>query len=163
MAFYFRIKIACFRSNEVESKTVKHFRQKGGGCPQHSFISQNRETRQGLSQVLPGECPYQLDRSIPYQVDIQVASTTKYHSEASGVQQVVINVSDNTFVKIFLEDHADSIDRLTNVGTRSAGHDDSDGEDSSKSRGIDSPLELTLTLEEHCGAVTSYGRSGRLA
>ncbi|KAF9382831.1 hypothetical protein CPB97_006903, partial [Podila verticillata] len=48
---------------------------------------------------------------------------------SSGVQQVVINVDENNFGKIFPEDHVEFIDRLENVGKRSVADDDSDGED----------------------------------
>lgn len=51
---------------------------------------------------------------------------------ARGVQQVVINVGDNNYGDIFPKDHVEFIDRLKNVGKRSAGNDDSDGEDRSK-------------------------------
>ncbi|KAI9234800.1 MAG: hypothetical protein BYD32DRAFT_438885 [Podila humilis] len=49
--------------------------------------------------------------------------------DASGLWQVVINVGDNNFGDIFPKDHVEFIDRLKDVGKRSAGDDDNDGED----------------------------------
>lgn len=84
--------------------------------------------------MLPKQHLHQHDRHVPYEVDFQAASTTKYHPEAIGVQQVVINVSDNNLVKNFPEEHVEFIDRLKNVRRSSAGDDDSDGEDRSKNQ-----------------------------
>ncbi|KAI8595060.1 hypothetical protein EDD21DRAFT_425759 [Dissophora ornata] len=52
--------------------------------------------------------------------------------DASGVQQVVINVSDNNFGEIFPKDHVEFIDRLKNTGKRSVGDVDGDDDDRSK-------------------------------
>lgn len=49
--------------------------------------------------------------------------------DTSGVQQVVINIGDNNFSKIFPEEHVEFIDRIKNVGKRSAeGDNDDDGD-----------------------------------
>ncbi|KAG9319051.1 hypothetical protein KVV02_002114 [Mortierella alpina] len=52
--------------------------------------------------------------------------------DCSGVQQVVINVSDNNFGDIFPQEHVEFIDRLKNARKRSADNDDSNDEDCSK-------------------------------
>lgn len=65
-------------------------------------------------------------------MELQVASTSDLPKVTSGVQQVVINVGNDNFGEIFPKDHVEFIDRLKNVGKRSAGDDDSDGEDRSK-------------------------------
>ncbi|KAF9109972.1 hypothetical protein BGX30_008176, partial [Mortierella sp. GBA39] len=50
--------------------------------------------------------------------------------DPSGVQQVVINISDDNFGDIFPQEHVEFIDRLKNAGKRSAGdEDDNGGED----------------------------------
>ncbi|KAF9307709.1 hypothetical protein BG003_000340 [Podila horticola] len=49
--------------------------------------------------------------------------------DASDVQQVVINIGDNNFSKIFPEEHVEFIDRLKNVRKRSAEDDNGDGDD----------------------------------
>ncbi|KAF9271747.1 hypothetical protein BGZ88_005674, partial [Linnemannia elongata] len=49
--------------------------------------------------------------------------------DASGLQQVVIRVSENNFGKIFPKEHVQFIDRLKNVGKRPADDDISDDED----------------------------------
>jgi hypothetical protein len=64
-------------------------------------------------------------------MDRQAASTLRTPKGPSGVQQVVINVSDNNFGDIFLE-HVEFIDRLKNARKRSADDDDSNDEDCSK-------------------------------
>ncbi|KAF9556636.1 H(+)-transporting V1 sector ATPase subunit A [Mortierella alpina] len=52
--------------------------------------------------------------------------------DSSGVQQVVINVSDNNFGDIFPHEHVEFIDQLKNARKRSADNDDSNDEDCSK-------------------------------
>ncbi|KAK3806213.1 MAG: hypothetical protein J3R72DRAFT_499657 [Linnemannia gamsii] len=52
--------------------------------------------------------------------------------DPSGVQQVVINISDNNFSDIFPQEHVEFIDRLKNARKRSADDDDSNDEDCSK-------------------------------
>ncbi|KAF9085402.1 hypothetical protein BGX29_001963 [Mortierella sp. GBA35] len=52
--------------------------------------------------------------------------------DASGVQQVVINVGDNNFGEIFPKEHVEFIDRLKNAGKRSVADDDDDGGDRTK-------------------------------
>ncbi|KAI8597290.1 hypothetical protein EDD21DRAFT_385818 [Dissophora ornata] len=52
--------------------------------------------------------------------------------DPSGVQQVVINVSDDNFGNIFPQEHVEFIDRLKNARKRSANDDDSNDEDCSK-------------------------------
>ncbi|KAF9974931.1 hypothetical protein BGZ75_000671 [Mortierella antarctica] len=52
--------------------------------------------------------------------------------DSSGVQQVVINVSDNNFGDIFPQEHVEFINRLKNARKRSADNDDSNDEDCSK-------------------------------
>lgn len=54
--------------------------------------------------------------------------------DPSGVQQVVINVSDNNFGVIFPQEHVEFIDRLKNARKRSADDDDSNDEDCSKKK-----------------------------
>ncbi|KAH7028688.1 hypothetical protein BKA57DRAFT_511480 [Linnemannia elongata] len=54
--------------------------------------------------------------------------------DPSGVQQVVINVSDNNFGVIFPQEHVEFIDRLKNARKRSADDDDSNDEDFKKQR-----------------------------
>ncbi|KAG9065969.1 hypothetical protein KI688_002266 [Linnemannia hyalina] len=50
----------------------------------------------------------------------------------SGVQKVVINISDDYFSDIFLQEHVEFIDRLKNARKRSVDDDDSNDEDCSK-------------------------------
>ncbi|OAQ22280.1 hypothetical protein K457DRAFT_1825616 [Linnemannia elongata AG-77] len=52
--------------------------------------------------------------------------------DSSGVQQVVINVSDNNFGVIFPQEHVEFIDRLKNARKRSVEDNDSNDEDCSK-------------------------------
>jgi hypothetical protein len=52
--------------------------------------------------------------------------------DPSGVQQVVINVSDDNFGDIFPQEHVEFIDRLKNARKRSADDDDSNDEACSK-------------------------------
>ncbi|KAI1302691.1 hypothetical protein EDD11_005567 [Mortierella claussenii] len=52
--------------------------------------------------------------------------------DVSGVQQVVVNISDNNFGEIFPEEHVKFIDRLKNLGKRSAIDDEYDEDDRSK-------------------------------
>ncbi|KAG0085988.1 hypothetical protein BGZ93_000347 [Podila epicladia] len=52
--------------------------------------------------------------------------------DTSGVQQVVTNIGDYNFGDIFPREHVEFIDRLKNVGKRSAKTDDDDGEDRTK-------------------------------
>ncbi|KAF9381047.1 hypothetical protein CPB97_007977 [Podila verticillata] len=52
--------------------------------------------------------------------------------DASGVQQVVINVGDSNFGEIFPKEHVEFIDRLKIVGKRSAEDDNGDGDGRSK-------------------------------
>ncbi|KAF9325121.1 hypothetical protein BG006_011376 [Podila minutissima] len=52
--------------------------------------------------------------------------------DPSGVQQVVINISDDNFGDIFPQEHVEFIDRLKNARKRSADDDDSNDEDCSK-------------------------------
>ncbi|KAG0060267.1 hypothetical protein BGZ89_012410 [Linnemannia elongata] len=52
--------------------------------------------------------------------------------DSSGVQQVVINVSDENFGDIFPKEHVEFIDRLKNARKRSAEDNDSNDEDCSK-------------------------------
>ncbi|KAG0216205.1 hypothetical protein BGX31_000650, partial [Mortierella sp. GBA43] len=52
--------------------------------------------------------------------------------DPSGVQQVVINVSDDNFGDIFPKDHVEFIDRLKNARKRSADDDDTNVEDCPK-------------------------------
>jgi len=50
----------------------------------------------------------------------------------SGVQQVVINVGDDNFGDVFPREHVEFIERLKNVGKRSAENGDDDGDDRTK-------------------------------
>ncbi|KAG0379002.1 hypothetical protein BGX24_002040, partial [Mortierella sp. AD032] len=52
--------------------------------------------------------------------------------DPSGVQQVVINVSDDNFSDIFLKEHVEFIDRLKNARKHSTDDDDSNDEDYSR-------------------------------
>ncbi|KAF9125289.1 hypothetical protein BGW39_007526 [Mortierella sp. 14UC] len=52
--------------------------------------------------------------------------------DSSGIQQIVINISDGNFSDIFLKEHLEFIDRLKNARKRSADDDDSNDEDCSK-------------------------------
>ncbi|KAG0329172.1 hypothetical protein BG000_000169 [Podila horticola] len=54
--------------------------------------------------------------------------------DPSGVQQVVINISDDNFGDIFPQEHVEFIDRLKNARKRSADDDDSNDEDYSKKK-----------------------------
>jgi len=54
--------------------------------------------------------------------------------DPSGVQQVVINISDNNFGEIFPQEHVEFIDRLKNARKRSADDDDSDDDQTKKKR-----------------------------
>lgn len=54
--------------------------------------------------------------------------------DPSGVQQVVINISDDNFGDIFPQEHVEFIDRLKNARKRSADDDDSNDEDCSKNK-----------------------------
>ncbi|KAF9313099.1 hypothetical protein BG006_004221, partial [Podila minutissima] len=55
--------------------------------------------------------------------------------DPSGVQQVVINVSDDNFGDIFPKEHVEFIDRLKNVGKRPAEDDDYNDDRTEKQRG----------------------------
>lgn len=48
--------------------------------------------------------------------------------DASGAQQVVINIGENDFSKIFLMGHVEFIDKLKNVGRRYTEDDDGNGD-----------------------------------
>ncbi|KAF9340932.1 hypothetical protein BGZ91_011754 [Linnemannia elongata] len=52
--------------------------------------------------------------------------------DPSGVQQVVINVSDANFSDIFTQEHVEFIDQLKNALKRSADDNDSNDEDCSE-------------------------------
>ncbi|KAG9062119.1 hypothetical protein KI688_006845 [Linnemannia hyalina] len=77
-------------------------------------------------------------------ISMIVAYPTKWtdklpaHSELpkdpSGVQQVVINISDDNFGDIFPQEHVEFIDRLKNARKRSTDDDDSNDEDCSKKK-----------------------------
>ncbi|KAF9123631.1 hypothetical protein BG015_005274, partial [Linnemannia schmuckeri] len=54
--------------------------------------------------------------------------------DPSGVQQVVINISDDNFGDIFPQKHVEFIDRLKNARKRSVDDDDSNDEDCSKKK-----------------------------
>lgn len=51
------------------------------------------------------------------------------------MQQVVINVGDDNFSGIFPKEHVEFIDRLKNVGKRSAEDDGNDDDRTKKQRG----------------------------
>ncbi|KAG9067652.1 hypothetical protein KI688_011239 [Linnemannia hyalina] len=53
-------------------------------------------------------------------------------NDPNGVQQVVINISDDNFGDIFPQEHVEFIDRLKNARKRSVDDDDSNDEDRSK-------------------------------
>jgi hypothetical protein len=55
-------------------------------------------------------------------------SSSELPMDPSGVQQVVINVSDDNFGAIFPKDHVEFIDRLKNARKRSADDDDTNDE-----------------------------------
>ncbi|KAG9064270.1 hypothetical protein KI688_003458 [Linnemannia hyalina] len=61
----------------------------------------------------------------------KIESHAKDFQDTSGVQQVVINVSDDNFGEIFPKDHVE-FDRLKNVRKRSAEDDDGYGDDHTK-------------------------------
>jgi hypothetical protein len=64
----------------------------------------------------------------------KLPSPSELPKDPSGVQQVVINVSDNNFGVIFPQEHVEFIDRLKNARKRSADDDDSNDEDFKKQR-----------------------------
>jgi hypothetical protein len=66
----------------------------------------------------------------------KLASRPTAKIDASGVQQVVINVGDQNFGQIFPKEHVEFIDRLKSAGKRSAEDDESEGEDHSKKQKI---------------------------
>ncbi|KAG0323304.1 hypothetical protein BG000_002673, partial [Podila horticola] len=70
-------------------------------------------------------CPIKWTDKLPALSDIPM--------DTSGVQQVVINVSDDNFDgifdDIFPQEHVEFIDRLKNARKRSADDDDSNDED----------------------------------
>jgi hypothetical protein len=67
--------------------------------------------------------------------------------DLSGVQQVVINVSDDNSGDIFLRDHVEFIDRLKNTQKRSADDDDTnDGDCSKEQRNNPSPAASSAHL-----------------
>jgi len=59
-------------------------------------------------------------------------TSSELPKDPSGVQQVVINVSDDNFGDIFPKEHVEFIDRLKNARKRSAGDDDTNDEGCSK-------------------------------
>ncbi|OAQ26046.1 hypothetical protein K457DRAFT_22459 [Linnemannia elongata AG-77] len=68
----------------------------------------------------------------------KLPAPSEFPKDPSGVQQVVINVSDNNFGVnfgvIFPQEHVEFIDRLKNARKRSADDDDSNDEDFKKQR-----------------------------
>ncbi|KAG0009945.1 hypothetical protein BGZ80_001910 [Entomortierella chlamydospora] len=64
----------------------------------------------------------------------KLPSPSKLPKDPSGVQQVVINVSDDNFGDIFPQEHVEFIDRLKNARKRSADDDDGNDEDCSKKK-----------------------------
>lgn len=64
----------------------------------------------------------------------KLRSLSELPKDESGVQQVVINVSDDNFRDIFPKDHVEFIDRLKNARKRSADNDDSDDDEQFKKK-----------------------------
>ncbi|KAG0336079.1 hypothetical protein BG004_008207 [Podila humilis] len=62
----------------------------------------------------------------------KLPASSELPKDPSGVQQVVINISDDNFGNIFPKDHVEFIDRLKNARKRSADDSDSNDEDCSK-------------------------------
>ncbi|OAQ22444.1 hypothetical protein K457DRAFT_26086 [Linnemannia elongata AG-77] len=62
----------------------------------------------------------------------KLPASSELPKDPSGVQQVVINVSDNNFGVISPQEHVEFIDRLKNARKRSTDDDDSNDEDCSK-------------------------------
>jgi len=61
----------------------------------------------------------------------KLLSPSDLPEDPSGVQQVIINVSDSNFGDIFPKEHVQFIDRLKNARKRSVDDDDGSDEDSS--------------------------------
>ncbi|KAF9079378.1 hypothetical protein BGX23_004232 [Mortierella sp. AD031] len=62
----------------------------------------------------------------------KLPASSELPKDPSGVQQVVINISDENFGDIFPKEHVEFIDRLKNARKRSADDDDSNDEDCPK-------------------------------
>ncbi|KAF9019609.1 hypothetical protein BGZ52_003238 [Haplosporangium bisporale] len=62
----------------------------------------------------------------------KLPALSELQKDESGVQQVVINIGDDNFGDIFPREYVEFIDRLKNVGKRSAEDDDDDGDDRTK-------------------------------
>ncbi|KAF9081687.1 hypothetical protein BGX23_000568 [Mortierella sp. AD031] len=64
----------------------------------------------------------------------KLPASSELPKDPSGVQQVVINISDDNFGDIFPQEHVEFIDRLKNARKRSADDYDSNDEDCSKKK-----------------------------
>ncbi|KAF9372668.1 hypothetical protein CPC16_002304 [Podila verticillata] len=65
----------------------------------------------------------------------KLPALSELQKDESGVQQVVINVSDGSLGDIFPKEHVEFIDRLKNVRKRSAEDNDDDDDRTKKQRG----------------------------
>ncbi|KAF9112544.1 hypothetical protein BGW39_004028, partial [Mortierella sp. 14UC] len=89
-----------------------------------SFGSTILEPRKDFSQVLPDNIYISMIVAYPTKWADKLPAPSELPKDPSGVQQVVINVSDNNFGVIFLQEHVEFIDRLKNARKQSADEDD---------------------------------------
>ncbi|KAG0071070.1 hypothetical protein BGZ89_011709 [Linnemannia elongata] len=84
---------------------------------------------EGHAKTFRKYCPNKLYISMIYDKLLALSELPK---DPSGVQQVVINISDNNFSDIFPQEHVEFIDRHKNARKRSSNDDDSNDEDCSE-------------------------------
>ncbi|KAK5827717.1 hypothetical protein F5H01DRAFT_362178 [Linnemannia elongata] len=81
---------------------------------------------EGHAKTFRKYCPNNLYISMIYD---KLLAPSELPKDSSGVQQVVINISDNNFGHIFPQEHVEFIDRHKNTRKRSSNDDDSNDED----------------------------------
>lgn len=95
------------------------------------FQHPNRKTSERVSQVLPREGLHQRDCHLPYQWTSKLPAPPDATTNTSVVQQVVINIGDNKFGKIFPKSMLTSTTDSRSAENRSAEDDNSDSNDRS--------------------------------